>query len=239
MIEVRPAQYRGTANFDWLFSRHTFSFGAYYDPKQSGFSDLLVINEDIVQAGKGFGTHPHRDMEIFTYVIDGALEHKDSMGTGSVIETGDVQLMTAGTGIAHSEFNHSQTELVHFLQIWLVPNKKGVKPRYQQSHFSQADKQGRLALIISPDGDAGALSVYQDIRVYAGCFEADERAQLTLADQRYAYVHVVRGTLMVNGTVLNEGDGARIRDESQIDIQQGHNAEVLVFDLRPQGQPSH
>jgi len=239
MIEVRPAQHRGVARFDWLFSRHTFSFGGYYDPKQSGFSDLLVINEDIVQAGKGFGTHPHRDMEIFTYVIDGALEHKDSMGTGSVIETGDVQLMTAGTGIAHSEFNHSQTELVHFLQIWLVPNKKGVKPRYQQSHFSQADKQGRLTLIISPDGDGGSLSVYQDVRVYAGCFDTGEQAQLKLADQRYAYVHIVRGTLKVNGTLLNEGDGARIRGESQIDIQQSHNAEVLVFDLRPQEQPGH
>lgn len=239
MIEVRSAQHRGTANFDWLFSRHTFSFGSYYDPRQSGFSDLLVINEDIVQAGKGFGTHPHRDMEIFTYVINGALEHKDSMGTGSVIKTGDVQLMTAGTGVAHSEFNHSQSELVHFLQIWLVPDKQGVKPRYQQSHFSQTEKQGRLCLIISPDGAEGSLYVYQDVRVYAGCFEADERAQLTLADKRYAYVHVVRGMLRVNGVVLNEGDGARIRDESQIDIQQGHNAEVLVFDLRPQEQPGH
>lgn len=239
MLEVRSAKHRGTANFDWLYSRHTFSFGSYYDPRQSGFSDLLVINEDIVQAGKGFGTHPHRDMEIFTYVIDGALEHKDSMGTGSVIETGDVQLMTAGSGIAHSEFNHSQNELVHFLQIWLVPNKKGVEPRYQQSHFSQADKQGRLVLIISPEGAEGSLSVHQDVRVYAGCFDTEEQAQLTLADNRYAYVHIVRGTLTVNGTVLNEGDGARIRNESHIDIQQGHNAEVLVFNLRPQEQPGN
>lgn len=234
MFEVRSAKQRGTAKFDWLFSRHTFSFGNYYDPHQSGFSDLLVINDDIVQAGKGFGTHPHRDMEIFTYVIDGALEHKDSMGNGSVIETGDVQIMSAGTGITHSEFNHSPTDLVHFLQIWLVPNKKGVSPRYQQSHFSQADKQGRLRLIISPDGAEGSLSVYQDVRVYAGCFDADEQAQLTLKDNRYAYVHIVQGTVTVNGTVLNEGDGARLREESQIDIKQGQNADVLVFDLRPQ-----
>jgi redox-sensitive bicupin YhaK (pirin superfamily) len=239
MLEVRSANRRGIANFDWLFSRHTFSFGNYYDPQQSGFSDLLVINDDIVQAGQGFGTHPHRDMEIFTYVIDGALEHKDSMGTGSVIETGDVQLMTAGTGIAHSEFNHSQSELVHFLQIWLVPDKKSVQPRYQQCHFSQAEKQGQLRLIISPDGADGSLSVYQDVRVYAGCFDGDEQAQLTLAANRYAYVHMVRGTLTVNGTELNKGDGARIRDERRITIQEGQNAEMLVFDLRPHEKPGH
>ena len=238
MIEVRSAQLRGIANFDWLFSRHTFSFGNYYDPQQSGFSDLLVINEDIVQPGKGFGTHPHRDMEIFTYVIDGALEHKDSMGTGSVIEAGDVQIMSAGTGITHSEFNHSQSELVHFLQIWLVPEIKGVEPRYQQSHFSVAQKQGRLVLIISPDGANESLTVYQDVRVYAGCFDAGESAELALADERYAYVHLVRGSLMVNGTTLNAGDGARIRNDSLIDIQQGHNAELLVFDLRAFEKPS-
>jgi redox-sensitive bicupin YhaK (pirin superfamily) len=237
MIEVRPAQRRGTSQFDWLFSRHTFSFGHYYDPQQIGFSDLRVINDDIVQAGKGFGTHPHRDMEIFTYVIDGSLEHKDSMGTGSVIKAGDVQIMSAGTGITHSEFNHSKTELVHFLQIWIVPDKKGVKPRYQQIHFSQAEKQGQLRLIISPEGDEGALSVYQDVRVYAGCFDEDEQAQLALADNRYAYVHVVRGSLTVAGAQLNEGDGARIRQESLIILKQAQNAEVLVFDLRAHEQP--
>ncbi|WP_347988402.1 pirin family protein [Methylomonas sp. AM2-LC] len=236
MIEVRPAQRRGTAQFDWLFSRHTFSFGHYYDPQQIGFSDLRVINDDIVQPGKGFGTHPHRDMEIFTYVIDGSLEHKDSMGTGSVIKAGDVQIMSAGKGIAHSEFNHSQTELVHFLQIWLVPDKKGVPPRYQQTHFSQAEKQGQLRLIISPDNTDGSLSVYQDVRVYAGCFDGEEHAQLALAENRYAYVHVVRGTLTVAGTLLMEGDGARIRHERLITLQQGQNAEVLVFDLRAQDQ---
>jgi redox-sensitive bicupin YhaK (pirin superfamily) len=239
MLEVRSAKQRGTANFDWLYSRHTFSFGSYYEPKQSGFSDLLVINDDIVQAGKGFGTHPHRDMEIFTYVIDGAIEHKDSMGNGSVIEMGDVQIMSAGSGITHSEFNHSQTDLVHFLQIWLVPNKKGVTPRYQQSHFSQSDKQGQLRLIISPDGVDGSLSVYQDVRVFAGCFDADEQTQLNMAKNRYAYVHLVRGTVTINGTVMNEGDGMRIRNESQIDIQHGQNAEVLVFDLRPVEHPGN
>jgi quercetin 2,3-dioxygenase len=237
MIEIRYAQQRGFANFDWLFSRHTFSFGQYFDPRQSGFSDLLVINEDIVQPGKGFGTHPHQDMEIFTYVIDGALEHKDSMGNGSIIETGDVQIMSAGTGITHSEFNHSQSELVHFLQIWLVPNNKGVEPRYQQSHFSPAQKQGRLVLIISPDGADESLAVYQDVRVYAGCFDAGESAELALADDRYAYVHLVRGSLMVNGTTLNAGDGVRIRGENRINLKEGHNAEVLVFDLRPFENP--
>ncbi|QWF71220.1 pirin family protein [Methylomonas paludis] len=233
MIEIHPAQRRGTANFDWLFSRHTFSFGQYYDPQQNGFSDLRVINEDIVQSGKGFGTHPHRDMEIFTYVIDGALEHKDSMGTGSVIETGDVQLMSAGSGITHSEFNHSEQELVHFLQIWLIPDQKGIQPSYQQSHFSAAEKQGQLRLVISPDGRDGSLSIHQDVQVYAGCFDGDEQTQLVLADKRYVFVHMVRGSLTVSGTVLNAGDGARIRDENLISFGQGQNAEVLVFDLRP------
>lgn len=171
MLELRPAAARGTANFGWLQSRHSFSFGHYYDPEQVGFSDLLVINDDRVSAGKGFGTHPHRDMEIFSYVLDGALEHKDSMGTGSVIRPGDVQMMSAGTGILHSEYNGSQEAPVHFLQIWIVPNRVGVAPRYQQQHFSEADKRGRLRLIISPDGAEGSLSVYQDARVYAGLFD--------------------------------------------------------------------
>jgi len=237
MLEVRSANHRGTAEFSWLFSRHTFSFGSYHDPQQSGFSDLLVINDDIVQAGKGFGTHPHRDMEILTYVIDGALEHKDSTGTGSVIQSGDVQLMSAGTGIAHSEFNHSQSELVHFLQIWLVPDQKGVKPRYQQSHFSPAEMRGQLRLIVSPEGEDGSLSVYQNVRVYAGCFDGDEQGQLKLAANRFGYVHIVRGSITVNGVALKEGDGVRIRDESLIDIRKGLNAEVLVFDLRPNELP--
>lgn len=234
MLEVRSAKQRGSAQLDWLLSYHSFSFGHYYDAKHMGFSDLRVINEDVVQPGKGFGTHPHQDMEIFTYVISGALEHKDSMGTGSIIKPGDVQMMSAGSGITHSEFNPSATELVHLLQIWIIPNKKSVKPRYQQQHFTQAEKQGRLRLIISPEGADNALSVYQDVNVYAGCFDADQKAQLTFSQPRYVYIQIVRGTLTVNNTVLQAGDGARIRDENQITFQHGQDAEVLVFDLRPQ-----
>jgi redox-sensitive bicupin YhaK (pirin superfamily) len=238
MFEIHSANQRGVADFGWLFSRHTFSFGDYYHPQQNGFSDLLVINDDIVQAGKGFGTHPHRDMEIFSYVIDGALEHKDSMGTGSVIQTGDVQMMSAGVSINHSEFNHSKTELVHFLQIWIVPDKKGVKPRYQQRHFSPDEKRGCLRLIISPDGADNSLSVYQDVRVYAGCFTDDEKTSLALADNRYAYIHIVQGSVSINGTRMNAGDGARLRDENPLVIEKGLNAEVLVFDLRPLQLPN-
>ena len=165
MLEIRKSTDRGQANFGWLQSHHTFSFGNYYDPQQLGFSDLLVINDDRVKPAKGFDTHGHRDMEIFSYVLEGALEHKDSMGTGSVIRPGDVQMMSAGSGIRHSEYNHSREELVHFLQIWIVPDRKGVTPRYQQQHFSDAEKRGRLRLIISPDGAEGSLSVYQDVQV--------------------------------------------------------------------------
>ena len=179
MLELRRALERGAANFGWLDSRHTFSFGHYHDPRQVGFSDLLVINDDRVQPGKGFGTHPHRDMEIFSYVLEGALEHRDSMGTGSVIRPGDVQMMSAGTGITHSEFNHSQQEQVHFLQIWIVPDHSGGKPVYQQQRFGDADKRGRLRLIISPDGRDGSLRIQQDTHVYAGLFDGDGTA-LTL-----------------------------------------------------------
>lgn len=176
MLEIRKSTDRGQANFGWLQSHHTFSFGNYYDPQQLGFSDLLVINDDRVKPAKGFDTHGHRDMEIFSYVLEGALEHKDSMGTGSVIRPGDVQMMSAGSGIRHSEYNHSREELVHFLQIWIVPDRKGVTPRYQQQHFSDAEKRGRLRLIISPDGAEGSLSVYQDVRVYAGLFNGSEES---------------------------------------------------------------
>lgn len=233
MLELRPAAARGTANFGWLQSRHSFSFGHYYDPDQVGFSDLLVINDDRVSPGKGFGTHPHRDMEIFSYVLDGALEHKDSMGTGSVIRPGDVQMMSAGTGILHSEYNGSREAPVHFLQIWIVPNRVGVAPRYQQQHFSEADKRGRLRLIISPDGAEGSLSVYQDARVHAGLFDGDEEARISLPAGRHAYVHVARGALTVNGQRMSAGDGARLRNVQQIDFSGGQDAEVLLFDLRP------
>jgi len=238
MFELRKAKDRGVANLGWLNSLHTFSFGHYYDPQQQGFSDLLVINDDRVQPGMGFGTHPHADMEIFSYVLEGALEHKDSMGTGSIIKPGDVQMMSAGTGIRHSEYNPSKTDPVHFLQIWIVPEKKRVTPRYQQVHFDDAQKRGRLCLIISPDGKQGSLSVYQDVKVFAGLFNGTESAELKIGSNRYVYVHVARGSLAVNGNRLNEGDGVRIRDEQTLRFTEGNNAEVLVFNLRPNELPN-
>lgn len=238
MLTLRKANQRGAANHGWLQSFHTFSFANYWNPQEQGFSDLLVINDDRVAAGKGFGQHPHRDMEIFSYVLEGALAHKDTLGTGSVIRPGDVQLMSAGSGVAHSEFNHSSSRGVHFLQIWIVPNQAGAEPRYQQEHFSEAQKRGRLQLIISPDSAQGSLAVRQDARVYAGLFDGNEAATLTLAEQRYAYIHVARGSVQVNGQRLQAGDGARLRDESQIHLSHGEDAEVLVFDLRPQDLPT-
>jgi len=238
MITVRNADERGRANHGWLKSSHTFSFANYWDPDEQGFSDLLVINDDRVIAGKGFGQHPHRDMEIFSYVLEGALEHKDTLGTGSVIKPGDVQLMSAGSGVAHSEFNHSKSQPVHFLQIWIVPNVRGATPRYQQQHFSDDEKRGKLRLIISPEGQQGSLQVRQDARVYAGLFDGDEHATLTLADNRYAYVHVARGRIELNGQLLREGDGVRMRKEQVIELSNGRDAEVLVFDLRPNELPS-
>jgi len=238
MIEIRKANHRGLANHGWLKSRHTFSFGHYRDPRQVGFSDLLVINDDRVAPSQGFGTHGHRDMEIFSYVLEGALEHKDSMGTGSVIRPGDVQMMSAGTGVQHSEFNHSEDEQVHFLQIWIVPNERGAEPRYQQKHFEQEQKRGRLRLIISPDGADGSLAVRQDARVHAGLFDGNESAELDVGADRNVYVHVARGSVEVNGERLSEGDGARIRNAGALRFDKGDQAEVLVFDLRPRELPT-
>ena len=238
MLELRKANERGIAHLGWLTSHHTFSFGHYRDPQQQGFSELLVINDDRVQAEQGFGTHPHNNMEIFSYVLEGALEHKDSMGTGSVIVPGDVQLMSAGTGVRHSEFNHSATDLLHFLQIWIVPNVKAVKPSYQQKHFSEADKRGRLALIISPDGADGSLTIHQDVRVYAGLFDGAQATTLDLGANRHAYVHVARGSVLLNGQQLNEGDGARVRNEQALRLTGGRDAEVLVFNLPARELPS-
>jgi len=238
MITVRNADERGRANHGWLKSSHTFSFANYWNPDEQGFSDLLVINDDRVTAGKGFGQHPHRDMEIFSYVLEGALEHKDTLGTGSVIKPGDVQLMSAGSGVAHSEFNHSKSQPVHFLQIWIVPDVRGATPRYQQQHFSDDEKRGKLRLIISPEGKQGSLQVRQDAHVYAGLFDGDEHATLTLADNRHAYVHVARGRIELNGQLLREGDGVRMRKEQVIELSNGRDAEVLVFDLRPNELPS-
>ncbi|MBD9599477.1 pirin family protein [Pseudomonas sp. PDM10] len=237
MLTLRKASDRGAANHGWLKSFHTFSFANYRNPKEQGFSDLLVINDDRVAAGKGFGQHPHRDMEIFSYVLEGALEHKDTLGTGSVIRPGDVQLMSAGSGVAHSEYNHSTTRPVHFLQIWIVPDISGAKPRYQQEHFSTQKKRGRLQLIISPDGAKGSLKVRQDARVYAALIDGKESAALELATNRHAYVHVARGNVELNGVPLQEGDGVRVRDEQVLTLSNGVDAEVLIFDLRPQELP--
>jgi redox-sensitive bicupin YhaK (pirin superfamily) len=233
MIQVRAANDRGQAEHGWLSSRHTFSFASYYDPQQPGFSDLLVINDDRVAPSQGFGTHPHRDMEIMSYVLEGALEHRDSMGTGSVIVPGDVQLMSAGTGVTHSEFNHSSRDRVHFLQIWVVPGEQGGKPLYQQRNIPSEEKRGKLRLIASPDGANESLTIRQNTRIYAGLFDGSERATYSLPQDRYAYVHIARGSVSLNGTTLREGDGARIRDESQLEFSEGNDAEVILFDLRP------
>ncbi|EIL94332.1 pirin family protein [Rhodanobacter spathiphylli] len=237
MMQVRKAAERGVADHGWLNSRHTFSFASYMDPGQIGFSDLRVINEDRVAPGQGFGKHPHRDMEIFSYVLEGALAHSDSMGTGSAIKPGDVQLMSAGSGVTHSEFNGSDEAPVHFLQIWIVPEKAGGAPVYQQRHFSDADKRGRLRLIISPDGRDESLRIQQDASVYAGLFDGDESATLTLDGDRHAYVHVARGSIELDGVKLEAGDGVRLRHARSLRLDAGDNAEVLVFDLRPQELP--
>ncbi|WDS36502.1 pirin family protein [Pseudoxanthomonas sp.] len=233
MFDITQANTRGVANHGWLKSRHTFSFGSYFNPNQVGFSDLRVINDDRVDAGEGFGAHPHRDMEIFSYVLEGALAHKDSMGTGSVIRPGDVQMMSAGSGVSHSEFNGSQDEAVHFLQIWIVPNERNAEPRYQERNFSDAEKRGQLRLIISPDGAQESLQVRQDVRVYAGLFDGDATATFDMAAQRYAYVHVARGEVELNGKLLREGDGVRVRESQALTFANGKDSEVLLFDLRP------
>lgn len=239
MTELRPAAARGLAHFGWLHSQHSFSFGSYYDPQHMGFSDLLVINEDRVRPARGFDTHGHRDMEIFSYVLEGALEHKDSLGTGSVIRPGDVQIMSAGTGVRHSEYNASREEMVHFLQIWIVPDRKDVTPRYQQQHFTTEEKQGRLRLIISPDGSNGSLAVYQDTRVYAGLFDGDAVQHFELPANRFAYVHVARGTIDINNQRLSAGDAVKLRNVRDMVLSNGEQAEVLLFDLRPIETPHY
>lgn len=231
MLELRQAADRGHAQHGWLNSHHTFSFAEYFDPKQMGWSALRVINDDTIQPGEGFGTHGHRDMEIITYVLDGALEHKDSMGSGSVIRPGDVQVMSAGTGVRHSEFNHSHTDLVHLLQIWIVPKFTGIKPNYQEKFFDAADKRGQLRLVVSPDGRDGSLTIVQDASIYAALLDGDERVEHTVAAGRNAYVHVARGELTLNGQPLKAGDGVKIAEETVLTLSDGNNAEVLVFDL--------
>jgi redox-sensitive bicupin YhaK (pirin superfamily) len=231
MISIRKSNDRGHANHGWLDSRHTFSFASYHNPQEMGFGALRVINEDRVAPGQGFGTHPHRDMEIISYVIDGALEHRDSMGTGSVIRPGDVQSMSAGTGVAHSEFNASREAPVHFLQIWIEPAVRGVTPSYQQKTYTSDDKRGRLRLVASPDGADDSVRIHQDARVYAALLDADEEVKLPLAVERRAYVQVVRGDVELNGQKLGQGDGAKVLSEPYLALTNGKDAEVLVFDL--------
>ncbi len=231
MLNIRPGQERGHANHGWLDSYHTFSFADYFDPEHVHYSVLRVINEDRVAPGAGFPTHGHRDMEIVSYVLEGGLEHKDSMGNGSVIRPGDVQRMSAGTGVRHSEFNASATEPVHFLQIWIVPQANGIAPGYEQKHFAPAELNDRLRLIASPDGRDGSVTIHQDARIYATRLDGSDSVVHALAAGRRAYAHVARGTVTVNGRRLAAGDGARIENEPTVQLDHGHGAEVLVFDL--------
>lgn len=231
MLNVRKSNERGGANFGWLDSKHTFSFGHYHDPKHMGFGPLRVINEDKVQPGRGFDSHGHRDMEIISYVLDGALEHKDSMGNGSVLRYGDVQIMSAGSGVVHSEYNHSKTEGVHFLQIWVMPNEGGAEPRYEEKHFDAADKTGKLRLIASNDGREGSVSMRQDASLYATILDGEDRVEHALGAGRQAYVHVVRGQVTVNGVVLDGGDALKVTGEQAVTLAQAAGAEVLLFDL--------
>jgi redox-sensitive bicupin YhaK (pirin superfamily) len=232
MIDIRRAADRGIANFGWLDSRHTFSFGEYHDPKHMGFGPLRVINEDRVSPGQGFGTHGHKDMEIISYVLEGALEHKDSIGTGSVIRPGDVQVMSAGTGIRHSEFNHSKTEPVHFLQIWVMPEHQGMAPRYEQKSFSDAEKRGKLRLVGSPDGTGGSVVVHQDVRIFAALLNSGEKVSHALQSARRAWLQIVRGAATLNGHALIAGDGAAVSGEPALTVTAKiDETEILVFDL--------
>jgi redox-sensitive bicupin YhaK (pirin superfamily) len=231
MLQIRRSQERGYADHGWLRSYHSFSFAGYFDAAHMGFGNLRVINEDRVAAGAGFGTHGHRDMEIISYVLSGELAHKDSMGNVESIPPGDVQRMSAGRGVMHSEFNHKADETTHFLQIWIEPKFKGVAPGYEQKSFAQEEKRGRLRLVASPDGAEGSVGMNADARLYAGLFDGAESATLALDPQRKAYVHLVRGELEVNGQKLVGGDAAKLDGETQLSLAAGKDAEVLVFDL--------
>jgi quercetin 2,3-dioxygenase len=231
MISIRRSEERGYADHGWLKSFHTFSFADYHDPQHMGFGPLRVINEDRVAAGMGFGTHGHRDMEIISYVLDGALAHRDSLGNGSVIRPGDVQRMSAGTGVRHSEYNPSESQTTHFLQIWIEPERNGIDPGYEEAHFSEAEKRGRLRLIASPNGGAGSVTIHQDARIYAALIDGSEAAALAIAPGRRVYVHVARGAVRVNGEALRSGDAVQLTDVAELRLSQGRAAEVLVFDL--------
>lgn len=238
MITLRKAESRGHAEQGWLDSRHSFSFADYYDPAHMGVGNLRVLNDDRIQPGAGFGTHGHRDMEIVSYVLEGALAHQDSLGNGKaggahagVIQPGDVQRMSAGRGVLHSEFNHSREQATHFLQIWILPRERGTEPGYEQRHFDAADKRGRLRLIAAPDGADGALTIHADARIWAGLFDGDEQVRRALPAQRPAYLHVARGQLRANGQVLGAGDAMTLIDEPELLLDAGRDAEVLLFDL--------
>ena len=231
MITLRKSDERGHADHGWLRSWHSFSFADYHDPAHMGFGNLRVINEDLIAPGTGFGTHGHRDMEIVSYVLDGALAHKDSLGNGATITPGEVQRMSAGTGVLHSEFNHERERVTHLLQIWILPRQRGIAPGYEQKRFADADKRGRLRLVAAPDGRDGAVTIHADAALHAGLFDGDEAAKLPLAPGRLGYVHVARGEVEVNGQRLRAGDAALLRDEPAVALSGGRDAEVLVFDL--------
>ena len=231
MLAIRPANERGLANLGWLNSRHTFSFGHYYDPQFMGFGPLRVINEDRVKPGQGFGTHGHSDMEIISYVLDGALEHKDSLGTGSIIRPGDVQRMSAGTGVRHSEYNASNTDPVHFLQIWILPEEDGAEPGYEQKTFSSEEKQGRLRLVGSRDGRDGSVTIHQDVDLYASLLGADDAVSHGLGEGRNGWVQVARGSVRLNGNELSAGDGVALKGEQAVTIEGIDDAEILLFDM--------
>ncbi len=231
MITVRKSEARGHANHGWLDSYHTFSFAGYYDPNYMNFRALRVINEDVVSPGKGFGTHGHSDMEIITYVLEGALEHKDSLGTGAVIKPGEVQRMSAGTGIKHSEFNNSQTDPVHLLQIWLLPDTQGLPPSYEQREFPLAEKHGKLRLVAARDARDGAVKVHQDVDLYAAVLDKGSRVSHALGPNRHAWVQVARGSVLLNGWTLENGDAAAVSHEAEVVIEAAEDAEFLLFDL--------
>lgn len=233
MISIRKSEDRGYADHGWLRSFHSFSFAGYYDPKFMGFGNLRVINEDRIAPGTGFGTHGHRDMEIISYVLQGNLAHKDSMGNVKGIPPGDVQRMSAGRGVMHSEFNHAANQVTHFLQIWIEPNVTGIEPSYEQKTFATPEKRGALRLVASPDAAQGSVRLHADASLYAGLLDGAERAALVLDPARLAYVHLIRGELQVNGQVLKIGDAAMLADESTLELHDGRDAEVLVFDLAP------
>ncbi len=231
MITIRPSHERGGGDYGWLNTRHSFSFDQYYDPRHMGFRSLRVINEDVVAPAAGFPTHPHRDMEIITYVLQGALEHKDSLGTGSVIRPGDGQRMSAGSGIRHSEANPSTTDPVHLLQIWIMPSQKGIAPSYEQKAFPEADKRGKLRVIASPDGREGSVTINQDASLYVSLLDPDQTVTHQLAPGRYAWVQVAKGEVALNGKVLKQGDGAAVTDETKLTLKGIQDAEILLFDL--------